>query len=106
MPSPQLELQASPVAQTGSAWHVDEQPSNGAWLPSSQLSAPSCKLSPQVVGVHTTGLPSHLKPASRRQRSEQPSPLKRSPSSQPSLGSVTPSPHKKTRVHVTPGSRH
>ena len=48
MPSPQRDSQA-PAAQRGSIWQSAEQPSNGSWLPSSQLSPPWVTVSPQVV---------------------------------------------------------
>src|SRR3954467_11051125 len=79
-PSPHSEVQPSPV-QVGSVWQVDEQPSKGTALPSSQLSAPSFLASPQTVGVQTLGWPSHLKPTSNLQVAEQPSPAALLPSS-------------------------
>src|SRR6188768_1351923 len=102
MPSPQLEVHGLPVSQTGSARQSVEQPSSATVLPSSQLSAPSCFLSPQVVAEHLLGLPSHLKPCSMRQWLLQPSPDMMFMSSQPSFGSTTPSPHVYTRMHGCP----
>src|SRR5262245_19086433 len=84
MPSPHFELQAAPVVQAGSAWHVGEQPSNGTELPSSQLSAPSALPSPHLTVVHLLGAPSHLWPSSTRHLESQPSPSALLPSSQPS----------------------
>ena len=57
----------APVVQAGSFWQLAEQPSKGRALPSSQLSAPSTTLSPQVVWVHLLGLPLHLNPSSSLQ---------------------------------------
>jgi hypothetical protein len=57
MPSPQLDVQASPVSHAGSARHTGEHPSKATALPSSQLSAPSTMLSPQVVAVQVLGVP-------------------------------------------------
>jgi hypothetical protein len=59
MPSPHLDVH-EPLLQLGSFWQSDEQPSKGMALPSSQPSAPSTLLSPQVVWVQTLGLPLHL----------------------------------------------
>src|SRR6188768_3445508 len=58
-PSPHSEVQPVPV-HLGSVWQVEEQPSKGTALPSSQLSAPSFLPSPHLVGEQTLGWPSHL----------------------------------------------
>src|SRR5450432_1412904 len=104
-PSPQSDTHA-PALQLGSVWQTALQPSYGSALPSSQLSAPSFLPSPQTVGVHTLGVPSHLKPSSSVQRAEQPSPGVVLPSSQNSGSVVTPSPHSTAFEHGVPASGH
>src|SRR5262245_10210394 len=94
-PSPHCEVQGPPL-QLGSAWQVFEQPSRGMSLPSSPTSAPSFLPSPQVVGVHTLGMPSHLNPSSSLQRLEQPSPSAVLPSSQSSELATILSPQRAT----------
>jgi hypothetical protein len=101
-PSPQSEVQDS-AWQFGSRKHKDEQPSNGAELPSSQLSAPSTMELPHSASEQTLGEPSHFLPSSILQRSEQPSPGAVLPSSQRSLDATTPSPHRAISRHALPG---
>src|SRR5262245_53055780 len=105
MPSPQRDMHepSAAVLQSGSFWQVAEQPSNGSALPSSQPSAPSTFLSPQVVWLHSLGLPLHFHPSSILQVSEQPSPAARLPSSHSSGSTPTPSPQRATRWQACPG---
>ena len=93
MPSPHFDVQA-PDLQFGSAWQLEEQPSNGKMLPSSQLSLPSFFLSPQVVALHVLGWPLHLKPISSLHLLEQPSPSLALPSSHSSVAATMPSPQR------------
>src|SRR6188768_1918674 len=101
-PSPHSDLQDSPE-QFGSREQSAEQPSNGAVLPSSQLSVPSTTPLPHLASVHTLGAPAHFFPSSTRQRSEQPSPGATLPSSQGSLAATIPSPQRAISRHGLPG---
>src|SRR6187431_1821376 len=101
-PSPHSDTQDAPE-QLGSRRQSAEQPSNGALLPSSQLSAPSTTLLPHLASVHTLGAPSHFLPSSTRQRAEQPSPATTLASSHCSLAATMPSPQRAISRHGLPG---
>src|SRR5690606_19408012 len=85
--------------------HSMLQPSKGTALPSSHSSAPSTTPSPQTVGVHVLGTPSHLNPISTRQVGEQPSPASTPASSHCSGNERIPSPHLAKGSHGIPASR-
>src|SRR6478736_3378966 len=101
-PSPHADLQPTPV-HSGSRTQSAEQPSNGAVLPSSQLSLPSTTPLPHFASVQMLGAPEHFLPSSTWQRSEQPSPATRLPSSHGSLAATTPSPQRAISRHGLPG---
>ena len=96
MPLPQLDflhaLPRSGHSAPGSIWQVLEQPSPLAELPSSQVSPPRRRPSPQR-GVQRLPGTRHSHPASTaRQSAEQPSPLDVLPSSQTSSADSAPFP--------------
>src|SRR6187402_2306078 len=101
-PSPHSDVHTPPL-QLGSREQSAEQPSNGAVLPSSQLSVPSTTPLPHLASVHTLGDPAHLLPSSTRQPSEQPSPGATLPSSHGSLAATIPSPQRAIFRHGLPG---
>src|SRR5688572_13860267 len=108
MPSPQELLQARRTpfasAHTGSIWQNGVHPSPMSKLSSSHGSSPSTAPSPQSVGSHSLGSPSHLKPGSSWHVGEQPSSTAVPSSSHCSLPATMPSPHSRARQR-TPGGQ-
>src|SRR5206468_2620373 len=78
-------------APGGSSRQVAEQQSPSVVLPSSQVSAPRSRPSPQT-GVQVEGLPAQVQPSSTAHAEAQPSPSIALPSSQVSAPCIWPSP--------------
>src|SRR4051794_23809073 len=89
------------VHPTSCRQSTPEQPSPLSVWPSSQVSAPRMKPSPQI-GLQVLGVPTQLKPASTWHVNEQPSPLVALPSSQASGPRSRPSPQIGTQLLGTP----